>query len=455
MHTSYKPLRGGLFFLGASVLLIMGSLYAIGAVRAESHEISDASASSTVLQLRREIEARNQEIKRLEALAETYRDTIATTQDQAQTLKNEITGINRAITRLRAEINVILERVKRTNLEIKSLAIQIREAESDIDEKRTQLQALLRALAAADEERPFEALLQHGNLSRFLNQLEALENLQKGIVETISELRSLHISLSENKKDSETKVTDLKQYASQLNDKTQLQLSQQQERNRILAETQNQEKRYQELLAETEQKRQALQDEINAYERTLRFTLDPKALPQSISGVLAWPLAVLEKPLIQCNRTVWVFLTQCFGVTAFSQTGAYNGRGHNGIDFRASIGTEIYAAEAGTIRGTGDTDQSCRRASYGKWILIDHDNGLTTVYGHLSLIKVSPGERVGRGDLIGYSGNTGYATGPHLHLSVFAHDAVKIGNLQSKVCGRLMTLPLSPFNGYLNPLNYL
>ena len=135
--------------------------------------------------------------------------------------------------------------------------------------------------------------------------------------------------------------------------------------------------------------------------------------------------------------------------------GGYAGKGHNGIDIRASNGTEILSAESGTVRGVGDTDEVCRRASYGKWILIDHGNNLTTLYAHLSLVKVLPGQAVSRGELIGYSGNSGYATGPHLHFSVFAHEAVEIGNLKSKVCGRIMTLPLSPFNGYLDPLNYL
>ena len=81
------------------------------------------------------------------------------------------------------------------------------------------------------------------------------------------------------------------------------------------------------------------------------------------------------------------------------------------------------------IVGTGNTDEPRGCYSYGKWILIKHENGLSTLYAHLSLIKVNAGETVNTGDIIGYSGNTGYSTGPHLHLTVYATQGVKIVRL--------------------------
>ncbi|KKW22187.1 MAG: Peptidase, M23/M37 family [Parcubacteria group bacterium GW2011_GWA1_51_12] len=416
---------------------------------------TDQNAPSTVIELEKQIEERAKEIKRLEEIAQTYRDTIATTQEQAATLKNDIARINRTVLKLQSEIRVIEGRIKKTNLEIKSLGLQISDTEIDISRKREHLAELVRTLSNLDSQHPVEALLEYVRFSDLFNHFEAVTNLEENLGGSVKELRLLRESLNEKKAFSEIKAADLKRYAASLGDKQRLQVIQQQERGRVLSETQNQEKKYQELLAETERKRKALQDEIDAYERTLRFTLDPNALPQSRSGILQWPVSMLNKSLTQCNRTVWAFLTQCFGNTAFSMAGGYAGKGHNGIDIRASNGTEILSAESGTVRGVGDTDEVCRRASYGKWILIDHGNNLTTLYAHLSLVKVLPGQAVSRGELIGYSGNSGYATGPHLHFSVFAHEAVEIGNLKSKVCGRIMTLPLSPFNGYLDPLNYL
>ena len=113
------------------------------------------------------------------------------------------------------------------------------------------------------------------------------------------------------------------------------------------------------------------------------------------------------------------------------------------------------SAGSGTIMGIGDTDRVCPGASYGKWILVKHPNGLATLYAHLSLVKVVANQTVATGEVIGYSGNTGYTTGPHLHLTVYVADAVQIIQKKSQVCGGTYTLPVAPTNAYLDPLIYL
>jgi murein DD-endopeptidase MepM/ murein hydrolase activator NlpD len=105
------------------------------------------------------------------------------------------------------------------------------------------------------------------------------------------------------------------------------------------------------------------------------------------------------------------------------------------------------AADSGTVVATGDQDKYCYRGAYGRFIVIQHANGLTTLYAHLSKIAVSKGDTVSRGQTIGYVGSTGYATGPHLHFTVFSSPTFSMGG--SKTCGPM------PHGGDLNPLNYL
>ena len=86
---------------------------------------------------------------------------------------------------------------------------------------------------------------------------------------------------------------------------------------------------------------------------------------------------------------------------------------HKGMDFTAPIGTEIYATGDGVVEKVGWV------GGYGKTIMINHGFGYKTRYAHCSKYKCRKGQKVKRGDLIGFVGNTGQSTGPHLHYEVF------------------------------------
>ncbi|MSQ10704.1 MAG: M23 family metallopeptidase [Dehalococcoidia bacterium] len=103
------------------------------------------------------------------------------------------------------------------------------------------------------------------------------------------------------------------------------------------------------------------------------------------------------------------------------------GGGHRGLDISPPYGTPVYAAEAGVVVEAS----AGYNAGYGTTVIINHGNGLTTMYAHLSALAVSIGQQVGRGEHIGNVGTTGRATGPHLHFEV--HQS----------------------GGALNPLNFL
>jgi murein DD-endopeptidase MepM/ murein hydrolase activator NlpD len=95
-----------------------------------------------------------------------------------------------------------------------------------------------------------------------------------------------------------------------------------------------------------------------------------------------------------------------------------NGEGafHSGIDIEAPYGTPVRAA------GDGEATGAQMGAGYGRQIVLNHGHDLLTVYGHLSAIAVVPGQHVTRGQVIGYVGQSGRATGPHLHYEVRVHN---------------------------------
>lgn len=121
-------------------------------------------------------------------------------------------------------------------------------------------------------------------------------------------------------------------------------------------------------------------------------------IPGDVTEGFAKPLRI---PLIVTSR---------YGYRHHPITGRY--RLHEGIDFRASTGTRVYASKSGKVT------YAARKSGYGKIVVIQHADDFTTWYGHLSRIRVSVGNVVRQGQVIGLSGNTGISTGPHLHFEI-------------------------------------
>ena len=86
---------------------------------------------------------------------------------------------------------------------------------------------------------------------------------------------------------------------------------------------------------------------------------------------------------------------------------------HAGLDFAAPQGTPIYATANGTVKLAGNTGNG-----YGNHVIINHGYGYESLYGHMYRVKTRPGQKVKRGEIIGYVGSTGKSTGPHLHYEV-------------------------------------
>ncbi|MDO5127171.1 MAG: peptidoglycan DD-metalloendopeptidase family protein [Eubacteriales bacterium] len=103
--------------------------------------------------------------------------------------------------------------------------------------------------------------------------------------------------------------------------------------------------------------------------------------------------------------------------TITSHYGMRWGRLHEGVDFAATSGTNVYAAAAGIVT------RSEYYGGYGLCVDILHENGTTTRYGHLSSVSVEIGDLVYQGELIAYSGNSGQSTGPHLHFEIRSENA--------------------------------
>ncbi len=87
---------------------------------------------------------------------------------------------------------------------------------------------------------------------------------------------------------------------------------------------------------------------------------------------------------------------------------------HPGIDIAVDFGAPVYASGAGTV------EQAGWNGGYGRYVRIDHGSGYESAYGHMSGLAVTAGQKVAKGEIIGFAGSTGYSTGPHVHYEVLA-----------------------------------
>ena len=402
--------------------------------------------SQTADELKANLDSLTAQIKALDDEIKSYNTKINGTQGEAKTLKQALLQLETRHAGLIKDINYTKLRISKAEDDILFTKNKIDNTESKLGETKAALAESLRSLVHNEQSVPsfVSILAPQAHLSDVLDIDKRTKDVTVAINDKARALADVKTTLAVQKASYEEHKNSLLTLSQTLSNQKELVDQTSKDKNSLLTQTKNKEDVYQKLLAERKQKKGALETEMLDVESKLKTTVDSSKIPKYGKGILQYPLDN-------------VIITQYFGNTPFSSKNpqVYNGSGHNGIDFGTRVGTPIYSAASGVVLGTGNTDASCAGVSYGKWVLIKHANGLTTLYAHLSLIQVKAGDTLEAHQKIALSGNTGYSTGPHLHFTVYASDAVQITNYVSKVCGTNMTMPIAPRAGYLNPLSYL
>ncbi len=392
--------------------------------------------------LKSKIDDRNNEIQKLEEEIASYTKQLGVIGLEASSLGNSIKELDLNKKKLNADIKITQTKIGGTNLDIQNISLDIGNKEEKISADQKAISQGIREIGDNDRIDLIAVLLSENKLTDAWNEIEQIKTLQSNLRQRIIELKDIKTDLEKNKNEAEQAKQKLVFLNGELGDQKKINDQNTTAKNKLLKDTKNKESNYKKILQDKIAKKAAFEKDVRDYESQLKFILDPSLLPKAGSGVLSWPLDD-------------VFITQLFGATVDAKR-LYVSGSHNGVDFRASIGTPLKAMASGVVVGTGNTDETCPGASYGKWVFIKYNNGLSSIYGHMSLIKAVAGESVSAGEVVGYSGSTGYATGPHLHLGVYASSAVKVTSLPSKACGgRTYTMPVAPINAYLDPMLYL
>lgn len=420
------------------------ALQHIQAADALSRAAAEAQAKADT-EAQAQIAATNAQIEKLrEEIAQLQKELSGTTA-QKNTLQNAINQLNLQIQKLQKSITLTNTQIKQTNTQIGVLSGNINTTEGKISLAQSGVAKSLRELETIDQEPLAVTLLSGNTLSSFFDRAVTLESVRGELENRIQDLSALRNSLQTSKHVAQQKASQLTSLKTTLSQQQQGLSATKTTQTTLLKETQNKESNYQTLIAEKRRQQAQFEQELADFERKLGLHVDASTLPEVRAGELQWPVDNVR-------------ITQYFGNTTFATANPqlYNGKGHTGMDFAVSPGTRILSARQGVVLGTGNTDLTCPNASFGKWVFIKHDDGLSTLYAHLSQISVTQGQQVTGGEVVGYSGSTGYATGPHLHFGVYATSGSEIASFASKSCsGRIYTMPVGDASAYLNPLSYL
>jgi len=409
--------------------------------------------AATYQELKDSIDKKSAELQGIQTERQQILNNLSELNKESGTLQKDIKKNEYQINQLNLTIKSSQINIEKLGLEIESLGYEIKNIENNSVLKKEAIIKLLRELREKENESPLVILLKNQSLVESVSETQKLLDLNNGLTVEVANLRRLHEERSQKLGEISAGKQEQESENYNLRNRKVIVEGQKTERQTLLTLNKKQEKTYQQKIEELEKLQAAIDAEIEEIEAELRKRIDPTALPTPRPGVLAMPL---QLDLVQN-------LTQGYGATKFAQL-TYSSKFHNGIDIRAPLGTRIFAGESGRVIAVGNTDSYCPPVwygrkkyggSYGKYIVIKHENNLSTLYSHLSLPVVRVGDAVNRGDLIGYTGNTGFSTGPHLHFTVYANIYGADEKLLSPEIKNSVRCGLQPYGATLNPVDYL
>ncbi len=419
------------------IILISGLILTspVSSQEAATEEGSDAPVPAE--SLRAQIEAKNAELQKLMEERAKIEEQLEQNSSLKNSLQKELKTIDYNVSQLNLSIKANKVTLDKITLEIESLSGDIKGIEESIDNKKATIGRLMVELQQKDRENFLMIFLRNQSLAESVSEAQSIATLNSDLNASAETLRKYQGDLVEKLSEEQIKKQQKEREKINLTNREQIVKTQKDAKNTVLTQTKNQEKIYQAQIAELDKQQEEISKVIDEYEDQLRKSFDPSLLPVKRPGVIGFPV---ENP----------YLTQDFGPTAFAQK-AYRSKVHNGVDFRAPVGTPVMSVEAGTVITVDNNDRGTSRwlkYQYGKYVLIEHDNGLTSIYAHLSRQIVQKGTQVGKGDIIGYSGDTGYSYGAHLHLTLYWTPSVSLKSI-APAAG------LVPVGVTINPRDYL
>ena len=366
--------------------------------------------SEEIDKIQEQINEQQKKIKELQEQKEIYQEKIEIKRQEAVSLKNQIYILQNQIAQRKIEIQEEESKIELTNLSTKNIQFRILKKKQEIDDLKKDLTELLQIINIYDNKNFLEIIFLENSISGVLNHLRYLDSFQSELSHSLKIITLIKEGLEIQEKDLRTKLQELIDLQSGLQDKKAKLDTEKQVTQNILEETRGAEWKFQALLAEVIAEWQEIENEIIRLEREAREKIaeerEKMAEFMEAEGIIvfSWPVP---------NE----------GITAIFHDPDYPYRKwigeHSGLDLRASQGTAVRAGASGYVART-------KHGGLGySYVMIIHNDEFSTLYGHVNEILVEEGEYIRRGDTIARSGGIPgtfgagrFSTGPHLHFEV-------------------------------------
>ena len=405
--------RAAAFVLCAALLLVSGAL----PIRTQAKTLDELKKDYS--ELEKEIEANKKKLESIQSQQASNEEKLSVLSSQADAISKQLEVINSQLSALNADIAVYDKEIASLDAKIDETQSKIDKLDEQIDATQKKISERLRATYMAGSSSWIEVLLESDSISSLLLRLQLLASVTESDNKLISELEkqteelnAAKAELDEDKQELNSKREELLKKKSELDSKNRTLASKQNDYNANYLEISNimtalnkSSSAYQQELQKQYRQREAFERQIDKMVSGGSQSGDNDGDFYN-DGEMMWPVPYKNS-----------YISAGYGYYDPEGDGIYTM--HSAIDIvvrengtNVSYGKNIVAAQSGKVLTRGYSDVG------GNYLTIDHGDGYRTYYGHCSKIIVSAGERVEKGEVIAYIGNTGYVTGPHLHFQV-------------------------------------